>query len=223
MPFLGHPFRLLLATAQTLAAAHVLWVYGASVNSGWGPSMLPTFEPLNEWFVTDKRYRRGRGVQVGDCVVYDIPVKPPGEEGLKRVVGMPGDYVLLNTPPSTVAVAAAAAAATRSSSSSSDGDGGGGDAAAASGVISVDRMGRGVGTDNMIQVPKGHCFIVGDNLPWSLDSRDFGPIPLALIKGKVIARGSLTGWNPVNWLTKFENGLQKPADVPDFSPSSHRP
>ncbi|KAI3323281.1 LexA/Signal peptidase [Xylariaceae sp. AK1471] len=192
MPFLGHPFRLLLATAQTFALTHVVWAYGVSIGFGWGPSMMPTFLATNEWFVTDKRYRRGRGVHVGDCVVYAIPVEP-GEEGLKRVMGMPGDYVLLNSPPSN---------AVRPGYDGTDG-------------VGVDRVGRGVGSENMIQVPKGHCYIVGDNLPWSRDSRDFGPIPLALIRGKVIAKGSITGFNPMNWFTKVENGLQKPAEVPE--------
>lgn len=59
--------------------------------------MLPTFLTMNEWFVTDRSHRRGRGVRVGDCVVYSIPVEP-GEEGIKRVLGLPGDYVLLNSP-----------------------------------------------------------------------------------------------------------------------------
>jgi hypothetical protein len=39
----------------------------------------------------------GRGVRVGDLVVYEIPIFPDSN-GIKRVVGMPGDYVLLNTP-----------------------------------------------------------------------------------------------------------------------------
>ncbi|KAK5627393.1 hypothetical protein RRF57_003108 [Xylaria bambusicola] len=184
MPFLGHPFRLLFATAQSFALAHVVWAYGVSIGSGWGPSMLPTFLIMDEWFITDKRYRRGRGIQVGDCVAYSIPVEP-GQEGLKRVMGMPGDYVLLNTPPS----------------SSRAGDSG------------VDRAGRSVRNEDMIQVPEGHCYIVGDNLPWSRDSRDFGPIPLALIKGKIIARGSPVGLNPLGWFTKIENGLQKPSHI----------
>lgn len=40
----------------------------------------------------------------------------------------------------------------------------------------------------MVQVPEGHCWTTGDNLPFSHDSRNYGPVPLALIRGKVIAR-----------------------------------
>ncbi|KAI0977184.1 hypothetical protein F4678DRAFT_412119 [Xylaria arbuscula] len=124
MPFLGHPFRVLFATAQTFLLAHVISAHGVSIGPGWGPSMLPTFFLMNEWFVTDRRYRRGRGVSVGDCVAYAIPVDP-GEEGVKRVMGMPGDYVLLNSPPL----------------SANSGSGAG-----------MDRAGRSVGREHMIQV-----------------------------------------------------------------------
>ncbi|KAI0405292.1 LexA/Signal peptidase [Xylaria palmicola] len=202
MSFLGHPLRVLFATVQTVAFAHVVMAYGVSISAGTGPSMLPTFLVTNEWSVTDKRYRRGRGVQVGDCVAYSIPVEP-GQDGLKRVMGMPGDYVLLSSPPSSALRAAYYESEKRI------GDG-----------IAVDRVGRNVGAENMIQVPSGHCYIVGDNLPWSRDSRDFGPIPLALIKGKIIAKASFVGLNPMNWFTRVENGLQKPAEASDLSMSS---
>ncbi|KAI1197209.1 peptidase S24/S26A/S26B/S26C [Nemania serpens] len=214
MPFLGHPFRLLVATVQTFAITHLVYAYGMSLSFGSGPSMLPTFLVVNEWFLTDKRYRRGRGVRVGDCVVYAIPTKP-GQEGVKRVMGMPGDYVLLNSPPSSAVLEML----------DGDGPGLGGGGGGGSAGVGVDRVGRRVGSENMIQVPQGHCHIVGDNLPWSLDSRDFGPIPLALIKGKVIAHSSNRGWNPMTWFTKLEDGLQKPTDtvLGGFSTSSKRP
>ena len=38
------------------------------------------------------------------------------------------------------------------------------------------------------KIPEGHCWLAGDNLPDSRDSRDYGPLPMALIKGKVIAK-----------------------------------
>ncbi|KAE8450964.1 hypothetical protein EG329_005404 [Mollisiaceae sp. DMI_Dod_QoI] len=57
--------------------------------------------------------------------------------------------------------------------------------------------------DQMIQIPQGHCWVVGDNLHASRDSRMFGPMPVALIKGKVIAK--VLPWSERKWI---ENELQ---------------
>lgn len=51
-------------------------------------------------------------------------------------------------------------------------------------------------------MPKGHCWVVGDNMPYSRDSRHFGPLPMALIKGKVIAK--VFPWSERGWIA---NGL----------------
>lgn len=62
-----------------------------------------------------------------------------------------------------------------------------------------------------VQVPEGHVYLAGDNLPWSRDSRNFGPVPLGLVNGKITA----VVWPPrrMRWL---ENPLQ-PAKLPDDS------
>lgn len=114
-PILGHPFRNLVSTAKYLAVAHLFWEYGYSVGPAQGPSMLPTFEISDEWLLISKRHRHGRDVAVGDLVVYKIPIFPDSD-GIKRVLGLPGDYVMLDSPesgseamiqvhPSSVAVA----------------------------------------------------------------------------------------------------------------------
>lgn len=58
--------------------------------------MLPTFEVMGEWILISKLHRLGRNVQVGDLVVYDIPINDT--LGVKRVLGLPGDYVMTGTP-----------------------------------------------------------------------------------------------------------------------------
>lgn len=40
----------------------------------------------------------------------------------------------------------------------------------------------------MWRIPKGAVFVMGDNRPHSNDSRDFGPVPLELIEGRVVFR-----------------------------------
>eukprot|EP00195_Chlamydomonas_chlamydogama_P015273 CAMPEP_0202893102 /NCGR_PEP_ID=MMETSP1392-20130828/2743_1 /ASSEMBLY_ACC=CAM_ASM_000868 /TAXON_ID=225041 /ORGANISM="Chlamydomonas chlamydogama, Strain SAG 11-48b" /LENGTH=117 /DNA_ID=CAMNT_0049577305 /DNA_START=191 /DNA_END=541 /DNA_ORIENTATION=- len=50
-----------------------------------------------------------------------------------------------------------------------------------------------------VEVPAGHVWVQGDNLVHSLDSRQYGPVPLALLKGRVIFQvwpqpKSVPGW-----------------------------
>lgn len=47
-------------------------------------------------------------------------------------------------------------------------------------------------SNQMIQVPEGHCWVTGDNLAQSIDSRTYGPLPLGLVRGRVV--GVNSGW-----------------------------
>ncbi|KZF26654.1 LexA/Signal peptidase [Xylona heveae TC161] len=144
----GSPFHLALQTAKVLCFGHIINEHVITLAPTIGPSMLPTIEAKGDWVLISRLNRRGRGISVGDVVSADHPAVP-GRGAIKRVIGLPGDFVERKTP----------------------------------------------GSDNptIIQIPEGHCWIVGDNLPHSRDSRMYGPLPLALIKGKVL--GVLFPWN----------------------------
>ncbi|KAF2462097.1 peptidase S24/S26A/S26B/S26C [Lineolata rhizophorae] len=126
---------------NALGFGHILFTHGFACLPTSGISMMPTMDPTGTWVLISKHYRRGRDVKVGDVVDFLHPYVP-NTGVVKRVVGMPGDFVLEGTPY------------------------------------------KGDGT--MVQVPEGHCWVAGDNQTWSRDSRVYGPIPLPLIKGKII-------------------------------------
>ncbi|KAG5923477.1 hypothetical protein E4U42_004954 [Claviceps africana] len=157
--FLGRPFRFTFSTLKFTCLGHLAFTHLFQISPAHGPSMLPTFTVDGDWIASDMRYRLGRGIAVGDLILYKIPIFAD-QTGVKRVVGMPGDYVTLGTPGEK-------------------------------------------GDHQMIQVPEGHCWVVGDNLPTSRDSRSFGPLPLALVQGKVVAK--VLPWKERTW---FTGGLQ---------------
>lgn len=122
-------------------------------------------------------------MKVGDLVDFEHPLVP-GTGAIKRVVGMPGDFVVWDPPA------------------------GGGEVIMGEGGL-VERLGGGdfyggKGKQRMmLQIPEGHCWVLGDNMPESRDSRTYGPLPLGLIKGKVLAK--VWPLREAKWL---ENNLQ---------------
>lgn len=97
--YAGHPIRLATAAVQGLLMLHVFLKFGYSIEPTLGASMLPTIEVMGDHVLISKKYRRGRGIQVGDVIGFNS-VYEPGETVIKRVLGMPGDYVLRDSPES---------------------------------------------------------------------------------------------------------------------------
>ncbi|KAF2140791.1 uncharacterized protein K452DRAFT_319656 [Aplosporella prunicola CBS 121167] len=156
------PVGLLVRTFNLALLAHTFATHAYTVKPTYGASMVPTMAPIGDAVLIDKTKRRGRGITVGDLVSFDQPFRL--DRGvIKRVIGMPGDFVLRDTP--------------------------------------------GKGEGMMVQVPQGHCFVAGDNQLHSRDSRIFGPVPLALVRGQVVAR--VFPFSSIGW---FRNGLQEPVD-----------
>ena len=55
-------------------------------------------------------------------------------------------------------------------------------------VICVDPTGKVAPSTEHVIVPKGHLWMSGDNAEMSRDSRHYGPVSMALVKGKLVAK-----------------------------------
>lgn len=57
-------------------------------------------------------------------------------------------------------------------------------------VVCVDPTGTLAPSTEHVVVPKNHVWLIGDNAAASRDSRVYGPVSMALIKGRLVARVS---------------------------------
>jgi inner membrane protease subunit 1 len=55
-------------------------------------------------------------------------------------------------------------------------------------IICVDPTGSKAPSSEHVVIPKGHIWLMGDNADLSRDSRDYGPVPLTLVRGTLWAR-----------------------------------
>jgi inner membrane protease subunit 1 len=131
-----------------------------SVMQMAGPSMMPTFSNAFQLVLEDRLSVRLslHNIKRGDLVTF-LSVYDPKKSVCKRVIGLPGDIICV-FPEKAIAIASASA-------SSSDDE-----------VNQVEH----------IVVPRGHVWLSGDNLSNSRDSSEFGPIPMGLIQGKIVAK-----------------------------------
>lgn len=75
-------------------------------------------------------------------------------------------------------------------------------------IVCVDPTGLKAPSTEHAVVPKGHIWVAGDNATWSTDSRDYGPVPMGLVRGHMFARVSV-GSFPFNVLHSL--GIASPA------------
>lgn len=171
-----HPLTQLPGTSKTFLkfafAFHITTTYIGFLGPTSGISMVPTIPSSftsRPWILYSSLHRRGRNIRVGDVITYTHPLFPH-QKGCKRVIGMPGDFVSVVSP------------------AREDGDV----------EKDADEGDWASVKEKVIQVPEGHCWLAGDNLEWSRDSRLFGPLPLGLVRAKVIA--VVRPWESAKWL-----------------------
>lgn len=169
----------------------LLYTNKSTKQNSDGPSMFPTMPTSTSLTVYSRRHRHGRNIKAGDVIIFENPVFLRGM-AIKRVIGMPGDYVVYDPAQSPTV----------------GGAGIGGDATTRATETSTSKK-TNTGTSpppepTMIQVPEGHVWVAGDNLAYSRDSRFYGPLPMALILGKCLYNGD--GW--FSWRDMRGTGFQ---------------
>ncbi|XP_053948053.1 mitochondrial inner membrane protease subunit 1 [Anastrepha obliqua] len=122
-----------------------------------GPSMEPTLYTKNI-LLTERISTRFHNPARGDIIIAVSPTDPK-QFICKRIVGIPGDRIVLKNNK------------------------------IATGVGAVETSKKQKVMDFSEEyVPRGYIWIEGDNSENSSDSRYYGPIPLGLVKSRVICR-----------------------------------
>lgn len=122
-----------------------------------GESMEPNFHN-NEYVLVNKVEYLFQQPQRGDVIVFHYPLDP-GEDFIKRIIGLPGDTV--HTTPDTVSI-----------------DG----VVLNEPFVSID---SNIATQTW-KLGSNQFFVMGDNRDNSLDSRFWGPLDKSYIIGKVV-------------------------------------
>jgi signal peptidase I len=160
--------HIILDVVETLLLAAVLFFVINSVSARVrvdGFSMQPTLEDNELVLVNKMAYWLGQPKR-GDIVVFRYPVNP-SEDLIKRVIGLPGDVVKIQD-----------------------------------GKVFIN--GLGVSEPYIAAapeyfgewvVPEGQLFVLGDNRNDSLDSHEWGVLPLENVIGKAV----LIYWPPPEW------------------------
>ncbi|PIS15815.1 signal peptidase I [Candidatus Roizmanbacteria bacterium CG09_land_8_20_14_0_10_41_9] len=144
----------------------MLYLFIMQPNQVKGASMEPTFAS-GDYIFTSKITYKFRSPERGDIVVFRSP-KNPDIDYIKRVIGLPGDQILIQK--GTVFVNGTSINESYITSSTNLWDGG--------------FVSEGV----PITVPESELFVMGDNRQRSSDSREFGPIPAESVIGQVFYR-----------------------------------
>jgi hypothetical protein len=90
--YTARPF---LYVAGSLASYKLISEYLIALEGSSGPSMFPTLRVDGDFLLISRFQRYGRGVRIGDLVVYAQP-QFSHFGAAKRIVGMPGDYVVVD-------------------------------------------------------------------------------------------------------------------------------
>ncbi len=177
---LGCAFEVVETLVLTLLIYLVIHNFVAQPFEVQQSSMSPTIVN-GEYILIDKLTTRFNGYEYGDVVVFDPPassgLQTDGIPFIKRIIGMPGDTILLENGRVFVTQPGASPVRIEEPYVVTEPEGG----------TAATLPRNGEGTAEWV-VPDGAYFVMGDNRPQSQDSRAFGPITDDLILGRAWLR-----------------------------------
>lgn len=150
--FLAETLETLVLAAMMVLAINI---FSARIRVD-GVSMQPTFYQDDFVIVNKLAYTFGE-FERGDVVVFPYP-RNPEEDYIKRVIGLPGDHVVIRQGLVTVNDV----------------------------VLDEPYIAEAPRTDYEITVPDGQLFLMGDNRNSSSDSRVWGTLPEEDVVGKAV-------------------------------------
>jgi len=151
--------RVAMGSLQMALVALVAWLLLFNFSIVRGQSMRPGIRDGDRILIDRFSYMFG-SIERGDIVVLSYPLDP-SLDYIKRVIGVPGDEIQIRAGQVIV----------------------NGEVMKEPYVADIDRT-----SYFTTVVAEGHYFVLGDNRPHSSDSREFGQVPVELLKGKVEVR-----------------------------------
>jgi signal peptidase I len=151
--------RFVLDIVETLALAGIMF-FGINTVSARvrvdGFSMIPTLKD-GEFVLVSKVNYQFSNVERGDIIVFHFPMDP-GQELIKRVIGLPGDTVTVQNKQVSV-----------------NGQ-----------VLDEPYIAASPAYSGQWTVPAGQLFVLGDNRNDSSDSHSWGFLPFEKVVGKAV-------------------------------------
>lgn len=153
-------FSFLIDVLETLVLSLILFLVINAISARIrvdGSSMEPTLHN-GEFVIVNKLAYKFAEPKLGDIIVFHFP-RDPDQEYIKRVIGVPGDEVVIGDGKVTV-----------------NGQ-------------EIDEpyiSAPPAYTASRWDVPEGHLFVLGDNRNNSSDSHSWGTVPLEYVIGKAL-------------------------------------
>ncbi len=149
--------RFVIDVVETLILSIVLFAAINAVSARIrvdGASMEPTLQSGEFVIVNKLAYLFGEPT-TGDVIVFHFP-RDPGQEYIKRIIGLPGDRVEIKN----------------------------GEVYVNDQVLDEDYIAASPVYEDILEVPGDSLFVLGDNRNNSSDSHNWGPVPLDYVIGK---------------------------------------